>query len=263
MNNPIGICTWSLHNDLQDVTKVMQSSGLKHLHLAVDAIDAFADVIKAENWIVSSTMVAFPQEDYSTMDRIRLTGGIIPDECWLVNREIAMDAIRKTAEMGVPCLSTHAGFIDHNDKHGYALFRERMLGLADAAKQHGIELIMETGQETAIELKHCLEDLNHPAIGVNFDPANMILYDKGDPIEAVHILAPWIRHVHIKDATRTQTPGEWGTEVAWGDGEVPHEEFLNTLEKIGFNGALAIEREAGDQRLLDIKHAAELLLKLS
>jgi sugar phosphate isomerase/epimerase len=121
-------------------------------------------------------------------------------------------------------------------------------------------LLLETGQETAEELREFMEKLNHPAIGVNFDPANMILYDKGNPIDAVRVLAPWIKHIHIKDATRTTQPGTWGAEVPWGDGQVGTEAFLNVLKEIGFEGVLAIEREAGDDRFGDIKLAAERLL---
>jgi len=60
-------------------------------------------------------------------------------------------------------------------------------------------------------------------VAVNFDPANMILYDKGDPIEAVRTLGPWIKHLHVKDATRTEQPGTWGAEVPWGTGQVGRE----------------------------------------
>lgn len=84
-----------------------------------------------------------------------------------------------------------------------------------------------------MELRRFLEELNHPALAVNFDPANMILYDKGNPIEALQTLSPWIKHVHIKDAIRTQTPGTWGPEVPWGSGQVGGEKFLKTLKKIG------------------------------
>lgn len=261
MSNPIGICTWSLKNDMADIRKVMDLTGLGHLHLEIGAADAFADAIGGAGWSITSTMVAFPQEDYSTMDRIRATGGIVPDDCWQVNRGIALDAISKTAGIGVEFLSTHAGFIDHADRAGYAVFRDRLLELADAAGESGIKLLLETGQETADELRFCLEDLDHPAIGVNFDPANMILYGKGDPVAAVQVLFPWIRHVHVKDAIRTTVPGEWGTEVAWGDGEVPHDKFLKVLTESGYAGPLAIEREAGDQRMVDIQQAAVLLRK--
>ncbi|MHC4594484.1 MAG: sugar phosphate isomerase/epimerase family protein, partial [Planctomycetota bacterium] len=77
---------------------------------------------------------------------------------------------------------------------------------------------------------------------------NMILYDKGVPTEAIRVLAPWVKHIHIKDALRTKQPGTWGLEVPWGEGEVGTEAFLNTLEEIGFDGVLAIERgsDSGD-----------------
>ena len=87
----------------------------------------------------------------------------------------------------------------------------------------------------------------------------MILYGKGDPVEAVRLLGRWIRHVHIKDAIAAKTPGTWGTEVPWGRGQVGSASFLRALETIGYNGALAIEREAGDNRLEDIRQAAGLL----
>ncbi len=120
-------------------------------------------------------------------------------------------------------------------------------------------LLLETGQETAEELRSFLKELDHPAVGVNFDPANMILYDKGNPIEAVRVLAPWVKHIHVKDANRTAQPGTWGAEVPWGNGQVQPEKFLNALTEIGFDGALAIEREAGDDRPGDIKLAADRL----
>jgi sugar phosphate isomerase/epimerase len=87
----------------------------------------------------------------------------------------------------------------------------------------------------------------------------MVLYDKGDPIEAVQVLGPWIRHVHIKDAIRTRQPGTWGREVPWGDGDVGPAEFVKALADAGFSGALAVEREAGDDRLGDIALAVSRL----
>ena len=80
-----------------------------------------------------------------------------------------------------------------------------------------------------------------------------------DPIEAVSVLGPYIKHVHIKDAIRTKQAGTWGAEVPWGEGEVGSEAFLGALERIGYKGALAIEREAGEDRFGDIKLAVERL----
>ncbi len=98
-------------------------------------------------------------------------------------------------------------------------------------------------------------------LGVNFDPANMILYDKGDPVEAVRRLGSWIKHVHIKDAVRTSHPGTWGTETPWGEGQVAGDALLTALKEVGFTGVLAIERETGDNRLEDIRLAVARLTR--
>jgi sugar phosphate isomerase/epimerase len=91
---------------------------------------------------------------------------------------------------------------------------------------------------------------------VNFDPANMILYEKGDPIRAVEILAADIRSVHVKDAIATKVPRTWGDEVTLGEGQVNIKLFIKTLKKVGYRGPLCIEREVGnpEQRLTDLAH---------
>lgn len=263
-NWDVGVCNWSLRTDIDGAAAAMKEIGLQHVHLDVTeaAKDKSGDVLKKmaeQDWTISCTMVAFPQEDYTTFEAIKLTGGIVPDEHWESNRELALGAIDATAKLGVKYISTHAGFIDESDPAYAAKIKDRIKVLADAAAEKDIMLLMETGQETAEELKEFLDELKHPALGVNFDPANMILYDKGTPVEAVQVLAPWIKHLHIKDAIRTKEPGTWGEEVPWGDGEVIPEAFLKELEEVGFEGVMAIEREQGDNRLGDIKLAAERL----
>jgi sugar phosphate isomerase/epimerase len=263
-NWPIGVCSWSLQTNVDGVAEAMNKIGIDHVHLAVrSALGAegedYLAAVQKQNWIVGATMIDFPQEDYSTLDSIKVTGGVGPDEYWEQNRELFLGAAEVTVKLGVKYLSMHAGFVDESDPAYAKKFYDRIKCLADAASKKDIMLLLETGQETAVELKHFLSELNHPAIGVNFDPANMILYDKGDPIEAVQVLAPWIKHIHIKDAIRTEQPGTWGAEVPWGNGQVQPEAFLNALTDIGFDGALAIEREAGDDRFGDVKIAAERL----
>lgn len=263
---PIGICSWSLQTDVAGVVDAMDKIGIEHVHLGVRAAleekgDDFLAAVQKQNWTISSTMIDFPQEDYSTLESIKVTGGIVPDEYWEQSRQLFVGAADVTVKLGVKYLSMHAGFIDESDPAYAKKFYDRIRYLADAAGQKDIMLLLETGQETAGELRGFMEKLNHSAIGVNFDPANMILYDKGNPIEAVRVLAPWIKHIHIKDAIRTTQPGTWGAEVPWGDGEVGPEAFLNVLKEIGFDGVLAIEREAGDDRFGDIKLAAERLLE--
>ncbi|MBN1673788.1 MAG: sugar phosphate isomerase/epimerase [Kiritimatiellae bacterium] len=261
---PVGVCSWSLKAGIEDVARMTKEIQLDHVHLAVGPAlgqsgKAYLDAVRAQDWTITSTMIGFPQENYSSLETIKLTGGIVPDANWADNRKRFVGAVAATAELGVAQLSMHAGFLDHADP-GYArTFGERIRVLADAAAEKQIVLLLETGQESAEDLRRFMEEMDHPALGVNFDPANMILYDKGDPLDAVRTLAPWIRHCHIKDATRTATPGAWGAEVPWGDGEVGADTFLRTLRDAGFAGALAIEREAGNNRLGDIKLAVDRL----
>jgi len=106
-----------------------------------------------------------------------------------------------------------------------------------------------------------LKELNRPNLNVNFDPANMLLYDKGDPLRAVETLAPYIRSVHVKDANRPTTPGTWGEEVPLGQGQVRIRQFVHTLKKVGYRGPLCVEREVGnqEQRVGDIAHGLRYL----
>ncbi|MCD6392711.1 MAG: sugar phosphate isomerase/epimerase [Planctomycetes bacterium] len=263
-NWPVGVCSWSLQTDIAGVAAAMDKIGLESVHLAVgpavgDDRARYVEAVRKQSWIVSCTMIDFPQEDYSTLETIRRTGGIAPDDCWEANRRRFLEAADVTAELGVGYISTHIGFIDHTREEYTRKFYDRTKCLADAAAEKGLSLLLETGQESAVEMRQFMQKLNHPAIGINFDPANIILYNKGEPLEAIHILASWIKHVHIKDAVRTKEPGTWGLEVPWGIGEVGVEQFLRTLRKVGYKGTLAIEREAGDDRFGDIAHAAKVL----
>ncbi len=265
---PVAVCSWSLRTDLNGVVHAMQQARLDHVNLALKPVfaeggNAYLDAIRRQRWTISATTIGFPQEDYTSLESIRATGGILPDASWPRNQQMVVRAAAITAELGVRFLTMHAGFIESDDPAQARRLRDRLVSLADAATQRGITLLMETGQETAASLRELLEELRHPALGVNFDPANMILYGKGDPVAAMQTLGPWIKHVHIKDAVRATQPSAWGTEVPWGEGEVNPEAFLKALEEAGFAGVLAIEREAGDNRLGDIQLAAERLARFA
>jgi sugar phosphate isomerase/epimerase len=132
---------------------------------------------------------------------------------------------------------------------------------AQFAAEKGVTLAFETGQETAALLRRTLDELKAPNLKVNFDPANMLLYDMGDPIRAVELLGPEIRSVHVKDARRPTVPGCWGEEVPLGQGEVNIRRFVQTLKDVGYTGALVVEREVGDQagRLADLAHGLAYL----
>ncbi len=256
---PISVCTWSLHSvSIPEICSLLDALGIDGMHLALgpalDGDEAFLEAAKNSGKRISSTMIGFPWEDYSTLDAIRKTGGIAPDEHWEKALELFKKAAPMTKALGSPYLSFHAGFIDHEDPSYAQKFYDRIRALGDIAGENEISILMETGQETGDDLQRFLEELNHESVFLNLDPANLILYNKDTPLNALPKLAPWVRHVHAKDAVHTQ-PGTWGIEVPWGDGEVNIYAFMKKLEEFGYTGPLAIEREAGATRVSDIAKA--------
>ena len=275
-NENLGVCSWSFQKPLDAVAAEMKKLGLKRIHLALQpfrqggsrhgaaegkaALDRVKARLASGEWKLSATMIGFPQEDYSTLESIKKTGGIVPDDVWEANKKIIVAGAKHSAELNAPVLTMHAGFLDESDAAALKKYTERVKFIVDTCGAAGVPVAFETGQETAADLAKFLPTV--PGAGVNFDPANMILYGKGNPVEAVRVLAPWIKHVHLKDAVQTKKPGTWGTEVPWGDGEVDAPRFLAELKAAGYKGNFAIEREGGNDRAGDIALAAKRLLKV-
>src|SRR6266567_3804631 len=170
-------------------------------------------------------------------------------------------ALDRTRALGLNDLMLHAGFIPEPRQPDRKPFLDTLLKVSDLAKRKGVTIAFETGQETADLLRLTLNDLKCPNLKVNFDPANMLLYDKGDPIRAVEILGPDIRSVHVKDARRPKVAGQWGEEVPLGEGDVYISKFVKALRRVGYRGPLCIEREVGDQagRLADVAEGIRFL----
>jgi sugar phosphate isomerase/epimerase len=258
---PLSVCSWSLRIKPEKLPGLLNELGSPLVHLALDDLLDKPQLARklAGKLAISATMIGFSQEDYTTLETIKETGGILPNNCWESNLLKIRAGIELTSNLGVKFMSFHAGFIDESQQDIFSIMCERIRTAADIAAFHGITILMETGQETADDLAAFLAHINHTNLGVNFDPANMILYGKGDPIEAVKKLAPWVKHIHIKDAVASASAGEWGKEVPWGKGEVGAARFTDALAAINYAGAVAIEREAGDSRMEDIKSALAIL----
>jgi L-ribulose-5-phosphate 3-epimerase len=263
----LGVCSWSLQpTGISDLLNKLQATGIKGIQLALDPLrDKPADWEKLpqlfqQNGIkILSGMFGCVGEDYSSLETIRLTGGIAPDSTWEKNRANIQATSTLAQSLGLQLVTFHAGFIPHSETdRDYAKMIDRLGYVAEVFERAKIAVGLETGQETAPVLAKILSALNRPNIGVNFDPANMILYGKGDPIEALQLLGPRIRQVHIKDAIRTKVPGTWGQEVAAGHGEVNWMKFFKTLADLKFTGPIVIEREAGNQRVADIRQARKV-----
>jgi L-ribulose-5-phosphate 3-epimerase len=267
----IGVCSWSIHpKDTPDLIASVKKLGLQHVQLAMGALAVMDDkqkhqelgLLKNSGLTFTAGMIGFGDEDYTTIASIRKTGGYVNEQLFPMRRQITKAAAQVGLELGMKMLTAHIGFVPPSSDPNYAKMVERVGLIADDLKSLGVILLMETGQESAPELLQFLNDLARPNVKVNFDPANMILYGAGEPIEAIGILGRHIGHVHVKDATASNNPGTvWGTEVPFGTGQVPPREFLRALEDAGFTGPLAIEREAGETRMKDIAFAIETLKK--
>jgi sugar phosphate isomerase/epimerase len=264
LESRLAVCSWSLQpTDPQDLVAKLQRTGIGQVQLALDPLRESHDkwmsvvaLLKDKRVELVSGMFGCVGENYSTLDSIRLTGGIAPDRTWEQNWINIHTTAALAQQLGLKLVTFHAGFLPHNETDKDFLKMLRRLGeVADIFQRAKIDVGLETGQETADVLAQLLEKLNRPNVWVNFDPANMILYGKGDPIEALRTLGRWIRQVHMKDAIRTKVPGTWGEEVPAGKGEVDWPRFFSVLKELNFEGPIVIEREAGSRRVKDISQA--------
>ena len=265
----LGVCSWSLRptSDV-DLTTRLKALGVGAVQLALDPVlespDDFGTAIprlRDAGIRIASGMLEAVGEDYSTLESIARTGGVRPDEHWPATRARAERVAALAGREGIPLVTMHAGFIPHDAADpGRAVVLDRLRTIADLFATAGVRLGLETGQESAATLIAALEALDHPNVGVNFDPANMILYGMGDPIEAIRLLAPRVVQVHAKDALPTETPGTWGREMPLGQGAVDWASFMP--EVLGLVPAVdvVIEREGGDDRSGDIALARRFLL---
>ncbi|MBI5689493.1 MAG: sugar phosphate isomerase/epimerase [Verrucomicrobia bacterium] len=260
----LAVCSWSLRpNSPAELLASLAATGINRVQLALDPLRAepavwgsFPALAKERGVSIASGMFGTVGEDYTTLETIKRTGGVVPDETWEANWRNIQAVAEIAARLGLRLVTFHAGFLPHEESDpAFAKLLGRIEQIAALFARHGMALGFETGQETAETLAAFLRKLNRPNVGVNFDPANMILYDKGDPLQALRTLAPWLKQCHIKDARRTRVPGTWGEEVCVGTGEVPWPAFLSTIETLGYRGDLCIEREAGEQRVADIRAA--------
>ena len=264
----IGLCSWSLQpTSPRDLADKAQAVGVSCVQLALDPLRTGAwslvetrDALGAAGLTIASGMMAMQSEDYSTLESIKRTGGVAPDGTWPANLHAAQKNAQIAAELALPLVTFHAGFIPHDagdPQRGVIL--DRLRQLADVYIAAGVRVAFETGQETADTLLAALEELDRPEVGVNFDPANMILYAMGDPVAALGRLAPRIAQIHVKDAIATRTPGTWGSEVPVGTGDVDWPAFFDVIRKADLHCDLIIEREAGGSRVEDIRAALALI----
>jgi L-ribulose-5-phosphate 3-epimerase len=226
-------------------------------HLRCDAaLDDWGRGLDEWKVAVPSAVCSYSGEDYSNLEVIHRTVGFT--NAVLREERIArtIEVSKFAAALGIHALSCHIGFIPGSRNVTlYLELRDLTRAICDACGESGQDFALETGQEPAEVLLGFIADVDRKNLKVNFDPANMIMYQSGDPLTALDILSPHILSVHCKDArSPVAGSGLLGEECALGDGEVNFLAFLQKLNSIGYQGLLSIEREEpnADRRTADI-----------
>lgn len=220
--------------------------------------------LAAEDFTVVTCFAAYNGENYADIPTVQQTVGFIPPATRAEREARTIELSDFAAALGVKSIACHIGFVPEDDQHpDYIAVKGMVQRICDHAAKHGQTFALETGQEPARTLLHFLKDLNRDNIGINFDPANMILYGTGDPIEALGVLAPHVISVHAKDGDWPPqgVEGALGTERPLGQGSVGMPRFVAKLKEIGYKGPMNIERETEDleQRYADMAMAVKLL----
>ena len=193
-----------------------------------------------------------------------LTIGLVPRK----TRAARMAQIKQASEFakscGISAVQTHCGFIPENPND--PMYQETVTAIREVAtycKRNGQKFRYETGQETPITLVRAILDVGMDNQGVNFDLANLILYGKANPVDAIELLAPYLEGIHAKDGLWPTNPKDLGKEVPIGTGKVDFPRIISRLKELNYQGAVTIEREiSGPQQIEDIRAAKVYLEKL-
>ncbi|MCH2178741.1 MAG: sugar phosphate isomerase/epimerase [Mariniblastus sp.] len=232
-----------------------------------EAATRFLDQLNQQGIILTAVFGGFAGESYADIPTVEQTVGLVPSS----TRDMRLAEMKEISDFAklLQCgvIALHLGFVPHETSDPeYLSVVTVTRDLCDHAQKNGQNLHLETGQETAEGLLQFISDVDRDNLFVNFDPANMILYGTGEPIEALEKIGPLVKSVHCKDATWSENPGiDWGEEKPLGEGQVDMHRYLSALKSIGYRGPLTIEREIPQEPIRqksEIKHAADLLTQL-
>jgi L-ribulose-5-phosphate 3-epimerase len=261
----------SLESLLKNGTAELEALGLDTCQLNAWNPDNFteqnAEALKeilGDKIKISSLWVGWPGPKVWDFIDGPATLGLVPKEF----RYVRMEALKKGADfakmLGVTDITTHVGFIPENPST--TEYRETVVAIRDVAaycKSLDLYFNFETGQETPITLIRTIEDIGLDNLGINLDPANLLLYGKANPVDAVDIYKDLIRGVHVKDGMYPTDGRHLGKETAVGEGLVNFPKLLDRLIAYDYKGALIIEREiSGPQQKEDILKAKKILLDI-
>ncbi len=258
-----GVMFWAERDNLDEI----RAFGIRCGQMCIPG-DMQLTAAAAQKWksdlALGTVFAAYEGEDYADIPTVQRTVGFVPPETRAERERRTIEISDFAAQLGVPSIACHIGCVPEDAADpDYAAVRDVVRRICDHAAGHGQTFALETGQEPARALLTFIHDVNRPNLRINFDPANMILYGSGDPIEALRLLGPLVASVHCKDGDWPPqgVPGALGRERPLGEGAVGVERYVRTLVEVGFRGPLNVERETEDQaeRLRDIARGLNLL----
>lgn len=270
----IGLMFWA-KEDARETLREVKSFGVSagqlgfpgEMDLAGKAAEWKA-ALAEEDFLAVTAVCSYAGESYADISTVQRTVGLVP-EATRADRVARTKQVANIAnELDIKSVACHIGFVPHDRRIPlYAEICDVAREICDHCARYEQSFTLETGQEPANILLRFLDDVDRPNLKINFDPANMILYGSGDPIQALSILRKRVVSVHCKD-------GDWppkddknalGKERALGKGCVDFPRFIATLKEIGYHGILSVEREELDeaQRARDIRNGIGLLKQMT
>jgi L-ribulose-5-phosphate 3-epimerase len=229
-----------------------------------DLVPLYRGLLDKYDVVATTVEVVGPQPLVWDFMRGPSTIGLVPAE----TRAARIDALRQVSDfahqLGINQVQTHCGFIPEDPADSkYPGTVEAIRTVAKHCQGNGQAFLMETGQETPTTMARMIRDVGMPNLGVGLDTANLILYGKANPVDAVDILGTHIRAVHAKDGKWPTDPSKLGEEVLIGKGLVDFKKVFTKLHAVGYTGAITIEREtSGPQQIEDVRNQKIYLEKI-
>ena len=191
----------------------------------------------------------------------QITLGLVPPEYRTMRIKNLCDGADFAHKLGVKNVVTHMGFIPENPNDPqFAPFCVAVRQVAEHLKKNNQNLLFETGQETPVTMLRCFEKVGMDNLGVNLDTANVILYGKANPVDALDVFGKYVMNIHAKDGLYPTNGHDLGNEVRIGDGKVDFKALFKKLHELGYDSYVTIEREIeGEQQISDIRHAKKYL----
>jgi sugar phosphate isomerase/epimerase len=229
-----------------------------------DAADRLEAAAAAHDVEITTVWTGTPGRHVWNFVEGPVTIGLVPPE----HREERIAVLKQGADfaarIGVDSITTHVGFIPENMTNPlYAGVLEALREVVTYCGERGVEFRFETGQETPVVLLRVIQDLGLDNLGINLDPANLLMYGKANPVDALDVFGPYVHGVHAKDGEYPTNGRDLGVEKPLGEGRVGFPALIAKLKDLGYTGSLTIEREiSGPQQIKDIRHAISVLSAL-